>query len=97
MIVGKRQQSSLLAKHMIQVVSAPLHFAFSRRFALAGSAGSWGVASPGLNVAFMFLSIWRHICAAGYYSFGHELARNLHAKHDRGSHSTLGEGSDNYG
>ena len=29
MIVGKRQQSSLLAKHMIQVVSAPLHFSFS--------------------------------------------------------------------
>ena len=30
-------------------------------------------------------SVSRYSCATGYYSFGHEIAHNLGAKHDRGS------------
>jgi peptidyl-Asp metalloendopeptidase len=64
---------------------------------LSGDAGSCGIAFVGSNKAYMF-SVSSYTCATGYYSFGHELAHNMNALHDRGTTNTCGPTTSyNYG
>ena len=59
--------------------------------------GTCGVGHSGPAREFMF-SVSRVACSVGYYAFGHEIAHNLGAHHDRGARNKCGdENSSNYG
>ena len=81
-----------IIRHAVQVDDGEMEDVHAKRIlygadvvhVIAGGSGACGVGHVGPHQSRMF-SVSRFSCTTGHYSFGHEIAHNLGAHHDRGT------------